>query len=133
LSAQLGYPCSAGELSARLSAVLALGATAVFVGEAEGRVAGWIEVHRRRPSLADGDSEAEVMGLIVDSGTRRSGLGRALMEEAEGWARARGCRSVRVRTNVVRQDAHAFYEKAGYAKVKTQSLFRKALTEDGAS
>ena len=58
---------------------------------------------------------------------RGQGVGRVLVERAEGWAKARGLKSVYVRSNIVRKDAHAFYQKLGYKIIKTQSAFRKAL------
>lgn len=132
LSDQLGYPSSPEQSSARLAEVLSRGEGAVFVAESDGVVAGWIEVHRRQPLLVDGGSEAEIMGLVVAAGQRRSGLGRMLMEQAEEWARTQGCGSTRVRTNVIRQDAHAFYEGLGYKKVKTQSVYKKTLAANPA-
>lgn len=132
LSAQLGYPASRERISERLAKVLSNAGGAAFVGEIEGAVAGWIEIHERPPLLVDGDSEAEIMGLVVDVQFRLSGLGRKLVVEAERWARGRGCRSMRVRTNVIRQDAHAFYERTGFSKLKTQSVYKKSLTENPA-
>ncbi|MEK7388324.1 MAG: GNAT family N-acetyltransferase [Elusimicrobiota bacterium] len=130
LNEQLGYPASPEEVSARLIKILSLGAGAVFVGESDGIVAGWIEIHQRPPLLVDGGCEAEIMGLVVDARLRRSGLGRKLITQAEGWAQARGCRVLRVRTNVVRQDAPAFYERLGFAKAKTQSVYKKAVANE---
>lgn len=127
LSTQLGYPSSSEEVDERLVKVLSSGGAAVFVGEIDGRVTGWVEVHLRPPLVVDGGEEAEVMGLVVDAGMRRSGLGRKLMDEAARWAQTRGCSLLRVRTNVVRQDAQAFYERLGYSKLKTQIVYRKAL------
>jgi len=46
---------------------------------------------------------------------------------AEQWARVHGFALMRVRSNVVRERAHRFYEREGYARVKTQAVFRKAL------
>ena len=43
------------------------------------------------------------------------------------WAREMGCRAVSLRSNVVRDGAHAFYEKAGYRRIKTQHVFQKEL------
>ncbi len=36
------------------------------------------------------------------------------MQQAEPWAKERGCRSVRLRSNVVRPRAHTFYESLSY-------------------
>ncbi|MCG2767887.1 MAG: DUF5615 family PIN-like protein [Anaerolineae bacterium] len=50
-----------------------------------------------------------------------------LKQQAEQWAREKVCWAVHVRSNVVRKDAHAFYETIGYRRIKTQFTFRKAL------
>jgi hypothetical protein len=47
------------------------------------------------------------------------------MEQAERWAQARGSRSVRLRSNVVRSRAHTFYESLGYRVIKSQKAFCK--------
>ncbi len=70
----------------------------------------------------------EIRGLVVDESRRGAGLGRGLMEHAEEWARGRGVRVIRLRSNVVRGGAHAFYARLGYSLVKTQHIFSKKLT-----
>jgi GNAT superfamily N-acetyltransferase len=50
-----------------------------------------------------------------------------LLEEVEEWAKARGCSTMRLRSNVVRKDAHRFYVNLGYEIVKRQLAFRKVL------
>jgi GNAT superfamily N-acetyltransferase len=47
--------------------------------------------------------------------------------KAEAWARARGCPSLTVRSNVVREHAHPFYESLGFARIKTQHVYGKTL------
>jgi GNAT superfamily N-acetyltransferase len=70
---------------------------------------------------------AEVNGLIVSEEQRSSGLGAKLLAAAEEWACRKGCKSMSVRSNVVRERAHAFYVRAGYEHYKTQKAFRKKL------
>jgi GNAT superfamily N-acetyltransferase len=124
LSGQLGYPCSAGDMRRRLRHLLADPEHAVWVAEYEsGIIAGWIHVFVKR--LLESDPEIEIGGLVIDENFRGQGAGKVLVERAEGWAKARGLKSVYVRSNVVRQDAHAFYQKLGYKIIKTQSAFRK--------
>jgi GNAT superfamily N-acetyltransferase len=50
-----------------------------------------------------------------------------LIQHTESWARQQGCKAVNLRTNVVRKDAHAFYESLGYNLAKTQHAYRKEL------
>jgi GNAT superfamily N-acetyltransferase len=52
--------------------------------------------------------------LVVDETVRGTGVGRAIVDEAERWARDNGCHRMVVTTALRRADAHAFYEKIGY-------------------
>ena len=54
----------------------------------------------------------DITVLWVDEPNRGQGLGRQLMERAEGEARARGCRYARTATSDF--NAPGFYEKLGY-------------------
>jgi GNAT superfamily N-acetyltransferase len=54
-------------------------------------------------------------------------VGLKLLERAEQWAREKGCTMVGLRSNVIRDRAHAFYERNGYEHFKTQKSFRKQL------
>jgi len=66
-------------------------------------------------------------GLVVDDKRRSLGAGAMLLAAAERWAKSQGCKSVSVRSNVIRGRAHAFYERHGYEHYKTQKAFRKIL------
>jgi hypothetical protein len=54
-------------------------------------------------------------------------MGRELCRAAEEWARGCGVTRIRVRSNVIRERAHAFYLRDGYARVKTSAVFEKVL------
>ncbi len=126
LSTQLGYPQS--ELDARraLQAVRAEASGEVFVAtEDGGEVVGWIHV-LLAPRLESG-TYAEIGGLVVLEALRGRGIGTRLVEAAEAWAAARGAPTIRVRSNVVREDAHRFYTTRGYDVIKTQAVFRKSI------
>ena len=123
LAGELGYPTSAGQMARRLAAVAGRDEHAVFVADDDGGCVGWIHV-----SIIDSlenDRHAEIRGLIVAAGRRGGGIGAALVDAAERWARARSCARVRVRSNVVRERTHRFYERLGYRVVKSQKVFDK--------
>jgi GNAT superfamily N-acetyltransferase len=125
LSTQLGYPMSDGEAAARLSEIAGHPDHALFVAERGGRLAAWLQVSL--PRIFESPRQAEIAGLVVDEGERGRGIGRALIAEAERWARASGCSALRVRSNVVRERAHDFYRREGFAEIKTQRVFEKRL------
>jgi len=127
LSGQLGYPASEKEMADRLAHLIRhprLGA--VLIAESsEGEVVGWL--HVSVTPLLEVPLRAEVNGLIVAEGQRSSGSGAKLLQAAERWAKSKGCASMSVRSNVVRERAHSFYLRNGYQHYKTQKAFRKAL------
>jgi GNAT superfamily N-acetyltransferase len=126
LCTQLGYPSAPEQIGARLEAILPRPEDAVFVAEADGRAAGWIHVFVCR--MLEAEPFLEVGGLVVDEARRGSGIGRALMAAGEKWSLERGVLEVRLRSNVIRAEAHRFYESLGYANVKSQFTFYKRLS-----
>jgi GNAT superfamily N-acetyltransferase len=126
LSGQLGYPSTSAEVEQRLHTLSANREHAVFVADQpDGKLAGWIHVYVTR--TVEAEARAEVGGLIVDANCRSLGVGKSLLARAEQWARETGLRTIGLRSNVIRDRAHAFYEREGYTVVKTQKAFRKAL------
>ena len=127
LSAQLGYPVDTTEMRARYARVRVARMGEVFVAEhfADKQVVGWTHVVPRL-QLEDAPF-AELAGLVVDDAVRGAGVGVALLNAAEAWARSEGFATMRVRSNVVRERAHRFYEREGYERIKAQAVFRKDL------
>jgi GNAT superfamily N-acetyltransferase len=127
LSGELGYPASPAQIASRLRQLTPASKHAVFVAESAGTagVVGW--VHVSVTHLLESGVRAEVNGLVVAEGQRSAGAGAKLLEAAEEWARKRGCAGMNVRSNVIRERAHRFYERQGYEHYKTQKAFRKAL------
>jgi GNAT superfamily N-acetyltransferase len=126
LCGQLGYPATAKEMKRRLREVLKEKEAACFVAESrEGKLVGWI--HVSTTPLLEVDRRAEVNGLVVDETARSHGAGALLLLAAEKWARGKRCKSMSVRSNVLRERAHGFYLRNGYEHYKTQKAFRKGL------
>lgn len=128
LSSQLGYPVTLDEMRERYTHVRAARFGEIFVAATrdESRaVIGWAHVVPRLQ--LEEAPHTELAGLVVDQCARGSGVGAALLAAAEDCARAQGFATMRVRSNVVRKRAHRFYEREGYARVKAQTVFRKAL------
>ena len=124
LSAQLGYPMSETDAVARLRALAGHADHAVLVAGSDGAVTGWLDVCRR---LTGQREYAEITSLVVDEAARSNGLGARLLAAAEGWAKTAGLPVMRVRSNVIRERAHAFDARHGYAEKKRQSVLEKPL------
>lgn len=125
LVTQLGYPATTAQIDSRLALVLRDSGQLVAVAEVSGRVAAWI--HAALYQTLESGTAVEIRGLVVEEKLRGRGLGGALLGRAEQWARDQGARVVRLRSNVIRNGAHDFYQHMGYTIVKTQHAFRKDL------
>jgi GNAT superfamily N-acetyltransferase len=126
LAGQLTYKSEAEDIARRFWGMRESGDHAAFVAEtAGGDIAGWIGVFIYR--CVEADVRAEISGLVVEDRLRSLGIGRRLLERAEEWAREKGCAEVGLRSNVIRDRAHAFYERLGYKHIKTQKSFRKRV------
>ena len=126
LAAQLGYPTTTSQMRARIRNIKPTSLHAVFVADSnKDGVVGWLHVSKN--PLLESDMRAEVNGLVVAEGQRSLGAGARLIAAAEDWARKHGCKGMSVRSNVIRERAHKFYERNGYEHYKTQKSFRKPL------
>jgi GNAT superfamily N-acetyltransferase len=87
---------------------------AVFVADDEGRVAGVVTASERRHFT--GAREAYVGELVVAGDAEGRGIGRALMDAVEEWARSRGLARVSLETGAANAGARRFYAALGYAE-----------------
>lgn len=122
---QLGYASSEAAVEQRLKHIQQERNHAVFVAESLNGAIAWIHVYVCPHVQVD--LQAEIGGLIVDENDRRCGIGQRLMQHAQQWAYEQGCTNILVRSNIIRQKAHNFYQKIGYSKIKTSLVFHKAL------
>ena len=109
----------------RLSLLLTLPTSVVLVADAGEVLSGWGSADLR-VSLETG-LRVEITGLVVDASKRRLGIGRLLVNHLERWAADKNCPILLVRSNVVRQESHPFYEGLGYERTKTQHSYKKVL------
>ena len=57
---------------------------------------------------------AQIESVRVASNLRGQGIGEAMLADAQDRARAAGCRLLQLTMNESRDDAHRFYERAGF-------------------
>lgn len=126
LSGQLGYPMQPEEAEDRLRMLQISETDAVLVAESkEGKVIGWI--HLCGALRFETGPYAEIAGLVVDEAWRSQGAGAALVEAGADWAAGRGYQTFKVRSNVIRERAHIFYERLGFTRSKTQVVLVRRL------
>ena len=126
LTTQLGYPTSSQETAERLAKLADRPEEhAALVAEDEGRAVGW--VHVELVTSLESGLKAKIGGLVVDEHHRSARVGAELLAAAEAWAREHGAARMVVRSRVTRERAHRFYEREGYALVKTSYVFEKIL------
>ena len=126
LSNTLGYSAEPAAIAERLRAILGSEADLVIVAEDTHRgVIGWLQAHAAQ--IVESGFRVEITGLVVSPTRRRRGVGRALVDEAERWAKAIAAEAIVVRSNVQRTESHAFYPASGYIATKTQNVYRKPL------
>ena len=111
LIAQIGFQVDVSGVASRMQ-MLAADEEPVIVAERGGALVGMLDwhvmpaIHRPRPV-------GRIVTLVVDEACRGTGIGTALVAEAESRMRARGCEKMEVTSNLVLERAHAFYERYG--------------------
>jgi GNAT superfamily N-acetyltransferase len=124
LATQLGYPSRPEETERRLRDVTSQPENAVLVADWDGAVVGW--THIAGSHSIETEPFAAILALVVDETRRSGGIGAALVEAAAEWAGEQGFATLRVRSNVIRERAHAFYERLGFARLKSQVVFSRS-------
>jgi aminoglycoside 6'-N-acetyltransferase I len=103
--------------------------TILVAAAADGRLIGFLEAGLR--SHADGCDPAIPVGFVegwfVREAFRNRGIGRELMEAAEAWARAQGCREMASDSLIDNENAHRAHQALGFEVVDRCVNFRKPL------
>lgn len=116
-------PLEAARGEVALRERLALAGVHGLVAERDGRVVGYAltqEATRTATPLTVARSYLVVEELAVDPSSRRGGVGRALMAEAEALARHLGLPRVELEVRAWNHAAERFYAALGYAPASTR-------------
>jgi GNAT superfamily N-acetyltransferase len=124
LAGELGYPNEVEAIRTRIQAIGEADLLLIAV-DAGDKAIGFIQANR--VCIIEVGFRVEILGLVVSSTSRRSGIARRLIEEAESWAKNVGAEAISVRSNTKRIEAHLFYPALGYKKIKTQAVYEKAV------
>ena len=118
------------EHEAEMRAWVARPDAAVFVSvRLGGGLSGFAEAGTR--AYADGCRTTPVAfleGWYVDPDARRSGVGRALVEAVEQWARSRGLEELASDALLENVVSHRAHERVGFLEVERAVRYRKLLT-----
>ena len=99
----------------------------VLVGEVDGRVVGHLFLtFEQSPPFVRNEMRAYayIAELFVRAEARRMGVARALLEEAERIARARGVSRIMVSAIAGNESAETTYDRAGFAPYATELIKR---------
>jgi RimJ/RimL family protein N-acetyltransferase len=105
---------SASEERRYLKAIRRNAYAAVLVAEEDDRIVGRLSIGRETHPASEHVAD---VGLMVANGYRRRGIGRALMENAEAWARSVGVRKIELHVFPHNEAALALYDRLGYRRV----------------
>jgi ribosomal protein S18 acetylase RimI-like enzyme len=110
-------PPSVATLAGRLRARVP-DASHVAFAVSGGELVGWVEVHRMAPRRL---AHVAWLTIAVAPGSRRQGVGAALMGEARAWAVGRGLRKLQLHVRAGNAAALALYGRLGY---ETEGVLR---------
>jgi ribosomal protein S18 acetylase RimI-like enzyme len=114
LVSALGYPTSAAQMHKRLESILSNDDFATVVACDGEQVVGFIGT-RAGPLYESDGRYGQIMALAVSREHQRRGIGRMLLHAAESEVMRHEVSVLVVTSGNQRSDAHAFYERNGYA------------------
>jgi aminoglycoside 6'-N-acetyltransferase I len=94
----------------------------------QGELCGFLEARVRH--YVDGcetDRVGYIEGWYVDPDLRRNGIGRAMVKQAEHWARHHGCTEMASDTQLYNMSSQEAHLRIGYTEVERLVIFRKEL------
>jgi len=112
---ELGYQCSLDLIESKLKFIAHSDFDQVFVAIIDDEVVGLISCHVTTLFHAAGKS-GRITSLVVSSGARRKGVGKALLIQADKYFLEKECVKVEVTSSEHRKEAHEFYKAVGYTQ-----------------
>ncbi len=125
LGIQLGYPVDEAGIARRLDRYGGDDSHLLLVAERRAAVVGW--VHALERPLLQEPLHVEIGGLVVDVGERGRGIGQALVDAVDAWARAGGYHGMWLHSKVERSEAHSFYPGLGFERIKTSHVYYRTI------
>ena len=112
-----------------MAEILASETEEVFLAERpDDGLCGFVEASIRPWAIGcDSTPVGYIEGWYVDEDVRREGVGRALIEAAEVWARSKGCRQMASTAELWNHISHQAHGALGYEETGRLVLFKKDL------
>jgi GNAT superfamily N-acetyltransferase len=115
LYAQLVANPALNVLPDRLAELETSADAALFVADRGDRLAGTVLVALCPDAMFGRRPFAVVENVVVDAAARGQGVGKALLAAVERFCLAADCSKIMLLSAIERTDAHAFFERQGYA------------------
>lgn len=125
---ELGYDFPLEETKKNLALFLESEDNQIYVAIIDDKVVGYI--HACTYEVIYAPPMKNIMGIAVAKAHRQKGIGRALLEKMEDWAKEEGAYGIRLVSGAWRTDAHTFYQHCGYERKKKQYNFHKIFEEE---
>ena len=106
------FPVGVAYSLAELEGFICRPSAKTWVAEVDGRIIGFVVANREQRDTG------HIVTLDVVENWRRGGVGTALMNAAEAWAREQGARFVYLETAEDNTAAQNFYRRRGYQKLR---------------
>ena len=124
LSKEMGYNPDKSELIEKVKRIRKDEGNIIYVA-CNTSLVGWIHVSLVDP--IESSKFAEIRGFVVNRKYRNQGIGTRLILEAENWAKKKGCKKLRVRTNIIREETREYYLNKNFKSKKFQEVFDKII------
>jgi GNAT superfamily N-acetyltransferase len=121
LSEQWGYRSGKEKMLRFLQDITNNNDHVIYVLLKDDHIIGW--VHGIYSFRIESGPFVEIGGLVVDKDFRRQGSGKFLVDKIVEWSILRNCHMIRVRCNIIRKEANAFYIRIGFKEIKQQKVY----------
>ena len=110
----IGHPLSDEDVINRITYVQNSQIDSLFVYDLDNKITG-VLAFRIRENIEENTRFGEISAIVVDSESRKKGIGKNLMEYAEHLAHENGCIGTWLVSGFGREEqAHPFYKELGY-------------------
>lgn len=120
---EMGYEYPIDSTKEKLSILIKSPKDKILVATVSGNVVGYI--HANDYDVIYAPHMKNIMGIAVAKAFKKQGIGKALLQEIEAWARETGACGIRLVSGQTRIGAHAFYRCCGFEGGKQQINLKK--------